>query len=370
MSQTTTSNTAEFPNPEQVEERMKVLSAMFCVCKQLIEKDAKRSASQTKRDMKIAKKAAKKKIKDAKKRFKRLPKEERRDDEKVANFKAELSSIQQSYTLEVCALDRDLFNKLLVPLADKFVAMIQGTVSVPDYGACWKCGKKSGCSKMHKEVLRWIVTSQLKLEEAYTREHLTKFGSEWPLPSGGLLPWFWASALLPVAPFFGHPITTTDRPALAYLTGIRKRYYPHGATCSSLEFSFAANPFFDNAVLTRTYWNKVDHDPTDTAPRTTGTKILWKDNMDLTKTAGGSFFNFFSPPVPETTTDEALKKDDETSVLIEIISYVAPLFSTINAVSPVGLKLNLVDKIFKKLMNGIVKYLVKQVKTALSKERE
>jgi len=115
-----------------------------------------------------------------------------------------------------------------------------------------------------------------------------------------------------------------------------------------LLFHFLPNPFFDQAVLTKTYHMMDDDDPI--LEKSEGTDILWKPGKNVTvkilkkksKGKGGraakpmtktepveSFFNFFDPPkVPEDEDDipddeemeelqEALEQDYEIGAVIK-----------------------------------------------------
>jgi len=122
-------------------------------------------------------------------------------------------------------------------------------------------------------------------------------------------------------------IVPEDEPALAFLKDVRV-VLSEKRDDFTLEFHFAENPYFTDSVLTKTYLFVPAEDHTNDLvfERSTGCKINWKPNKNLTvkivkkpKAGGGrggrgkkqnqrtvtteepceSFFNFFNPPEPE-----------------------------------------------------------------------
>lgn len=127
-------------------------------------------------------------------------------------------------------------------------------------------------------------------------------------------------------------ITDKDAVALRYLSDVACQTATSGAPnpplpigSFTIRFTFRDNPFFENDVLTKTYIMQ-DDDFEDLA-EARGCRILWKPGKDLTirtfkkKTRNGrvlvkkqptdSFFNFFTPPEPDTDMDPELMDELE-----------------------------------------------------------
>lgn len=138
------------------------------------------------------------------------------------------------------------------------------------------------------------------------------------------IPEFWMTALK-TNDIVSEEITKRDEGALKYLKDI-KSFNLEGTKGFKLEFFFEENPFFKNAVLTKTYHMVEDSEPILESAK--GTQIDWYPGKNLTQKVlqkksrkGGknansvtktedceSFFNFFDPPkVPED--DEDLDED-------------------------------------------------------------
>ena len=113
---------------------------------------------------------------------------------------------------------------------------------------------------------------------------------------------------------------------LAYLTDVSAAPLGGEAHGFTLSFRFAANPFFSNEVLTKTYqWADEDEDMLELAK---GTDIAWAAGKDTTVKVmkkkpkkGGkpltklepceSFFRFFSPPALPEDADELSEEEAE-----------------------------------------------------------
>lgn len=142
-----------------------------------------------------------------------------------------------------------------------------------------------------------------------------------------------------------YQIKEDDQEALSFLQDITCDVLEEEQHGFRLNFYFAENPFFENTVLTKTYYMADDDEPM--VEGLEGTEILWKPNKCLTmktykkkpKRGGAnakpvkktepcdSFFNFFSPPeIPEDAEDmeeeeaeqlqEALEEDYEVGATI------------------------------------------------------
>lgn len=142
---------------------------------------------------------------------------------------------------------------------------------------------------------------------------------------------FWLTAMQN-CPRLADEVQLHDQPILKHLTDISvSRELPDGKEGFTLSFEFAPNPFFTNAVLTKTY--TMDDDDDDTLEDVQGCTIHWKEGKDVTmrtvtkkqKKKGkertitvnepvDSFFSFFAPPkVP----DEAASLDDEEADMLQ-----------------------------------------------------
>jgi nucleosome assembly protein 1-like 1 len=142
------------------------------------------------------------------------------------------------------------------------------------------------------------------------------------------IPKFWLT-VLKNNPSVGDSITDADEDALSYLQDVRQESV-EGDKGFVLTFHFAENPYFSDAVLTKTY-HLVDDDGVYgelVFDRAEGTKINWKPGKNLTvkvkkqqqksrgsrgRRGGGgaarvttveepceSFFHFFNPPSVDT----------------------------------------------------------------------
>eukprot|EP00884_Botryococcus_braunii_P023655 jgi/Botrbrau1/9974/Bobra.0012s0068.2 len=147
-------------------------------------------------------------------------------------------------------------------------------------------------------------------------------------PNG--IPDFWLNVLR-AEETTGLMITEKDEPILSHLIDISAEdlQEENGLTGYRLHFKFAKNPFFDEEVLTKSYYVREDDDGEMELERAEGTNISWKGGKNPTvkimkkkpkpgkaarpgrvitkEEPTSSFFNFFSPPVLPEAEDE----DDE-----------------------------------------------------------
>ncbi|CAO3702836.1 unnamed protein product [Rhizopus stolonifer] len=146
------------------------------------------------------------------------------------------------------------------------------------------------------------------------------------------VPEFWLTALK-THPQIGEGITDTDCEALAHLVDIRLSYLEQPGF--KLDFEFSPNDFFENKVLSKTYYYQDNVSGGDYVyDRAEGCGIDWKEGKDLTVTVetkkqrhkgtnktrvvkrtvpAESFFHFFSPPIlPED--DEELDEEEAESL--------------------------------------------------------
>ncbi|KAL9666776.1 hypothetical protein QQ045_001116 [Rhodiola kirilowii] len=148
------------------------------------------------------------------------------------------------------------------------------------------------------------------------------------------VPEFWLTVLKANA-VLAQEITKHDEEALKYLKDIKWSLIeePKGF---KLEFFFDTNPFFKNAVLTKTYHVVEEDEPV--IDKVIGTEIEWYVEKDLTKKLVqrkpkkgaaddkpisklkdvDSFFNFFKPPqVPENVDEIDEEAVEELHIQIE-----------------------------------------------------
>ncbi|CAM8979096.1 unnamed protein product [Rhodiola kirilowii] len=149
------------------------------------------------------------------------------------------------------------------------------------------------------------------------------------------VPEFWLTVLKANA-VLAQEITKRDEEALKYLKDIKWSLIeePKGF---KLEFFFETNPFFKNAVLTKTYHVVEEDEPV--IDKVIGTEIEWYAEKDLTKKLVqrkpkkgaaaddkpisklkdvDSFFNFFKPPqVPENVDEIDEEAVEELHIQIE-----------------------------------------------------
>lgn len=140
------------------------------------------------------------------------------------------------------------------------------------------------------------------------------------------IPNFWLTVLKNVGEI-SSMIQEQDEEVLKYLTDLRAFSMPAPNLSFQLEFHFAANPFFQNSVLTKTYLMKCTPDEEDPfgfeGPeiyKSIGCEIMWIAGKQITEIKKGnsatrifstdSFFNFFSPP-------ELIMNDSEDNEKIE-----------------------------------------------------
>ncbi|PAN28894.1 hypothetical protein PAHAL_5G184600 [Panicum hallii] len=180
------------------------------------------------------------------------------------------------------------------------------------------------------DVLRAIQRSEI-VTGVVEVDGITKGGDETPAePKEKGVPDFWLNAMKNNE-ILAEEIQKRDEEALKYLKNIEwcRIDDPKGF---KIVFSFDANPFFKNSVLTKTYHMIDEDDPI--LEKAIGTEIEWYPGKCLTKRVlqkkpkkgskdtkpiimtqeRKSFFNFFNPPqVPDV--DE--KIDEDTAVQLQ-----------------------------------------------------
>ncbi|KAJ7951614.1 Nucleosome assembly protein like [Quillaja saponaria] len=178
------------------------------------------------------------------------------------------------------------------------------------------------------EIVNGVIEVEGAADEAAMDQEEDKAADEKGVPG------FWLTAMK-TNEILGEEITERDEGALKYLKDIKwcKLDNPKGF---KLEFFFDSNPYFKNAVLTKTYHMIDDEEPI--LEKAIGTEIEWypgksltqkvlkkkprkgsKNAKPITKTEDcQSFFNFFNPPhVPEDEDDIDEDAAEELQNLME-----------------------------------------------------
>lgn len=123
------------------------------------------------------------------------------------------------------------------------------------------------------------------------------------------IPDFWLT-VFKLVPQMDHMVREYDEPVLKHLTDVKIRSQIEPLLSFTLEFHFAPNDFFENAVLEKEYFMKCAPETSDPFAfdgpeiyKSKGSEIKWKEgkNVTMQKGDGGevkvqSFFNFFAPP--------------------------------------------------------------------------
>ena len=140
------------------------------------------------------------------------------------------------------------------------------------------------------------------------------------------IPDFWLNVLKNVSEVRSM-IHENDEPVLKYLVDVRAFSKPLPNLSFQLEFQFAPNEFFQNSVLTKTYFMKCVPDDDDPFAfegpeiyKSIGCEIMWNAGKNVTEKAlkrkgsavrlfkTDSFFNFFNPP--ELRLDDSEENDN------------------------------------------------------------
>jgi len=239
-----------------------------------------------------------------------LPAPVRRRVTGLKGIQKDHSKLEAEFQEEVLQLEKKYFAKF-TPLYEKRAKIINGDTEPTD--AEIEAGKDE------------------EKEEAEADKADDKDDSEPAEPTKGI-PEFWLSAMKNQVSL-AELITDRDEEALRHLTDVRMEYLDRPGF--RLIFDFAANDFFTNKTITKTYYYREEngyggdfiYDHAD------GDKIDWKAGKDLTvrveskkqrnkntkqtrvvkKTVPTeSFFNFFSPPTaPDDDDEEDVEPDIE-----------------------------------------------------------
>ncbi|KAL1924937.1 uncharacterized protein VTP21DRAFT_4591 [Calcarisporiella thermophila] len=229
----------------------------------------------------------------------------------LKHLQSQHASLEANFQEEVLALEKKYLD-LYRPLYEKRSALVNGSQEPTDEEI--KSGRE--------------VDAKERGEESNVEETKKEEESEETPVTG--VPEFWLTAMknhLQLAEL----ITERDEEALKHLVDIRLAYLDKPGF--RLEFEFASNDFFENTVLSKTYYyqEKPGYGGDFVYDRAEGTEIKWKDpskNLSITlqtkvqrrkgtsetrvvkKTVStDTFFSFFAPPsIP--ADDEVVDEDD------------------------------------------------------------
>lgn len=223
-------------------------------------------------------------------------------------IQGEYDELEEKFQEEKAALEAK-YAKLYDPLFTKRADIVKGTVDVP-----------------HSE--------EAEAEEAPEEEEEEEAGEPGPDKTVGV-PEFWLRAMKNHE-LLEEQITARDEGPLKYLVDVKSdKDMGEEDKGFRLHFHFLPNPYFNNSILTKSYYMVDETDPI--LERAEGSDIEWKAGKNVTVKVlkkkpkkGGknakpitkteqceSFFNFFSPPkVPE---DEEEIDEDEAERLQELM---------------------------------------------------
>ncbi|KAJ1770234.1 histone chaperone [Coemansia sp. RSA 1843] len=240
-----------------------------------------------------------------------LPKAVRERVDVLKYLQQQHTEIDKKLHMEIYELEKK-YSKQYAPLYERRNALVQGTAEPTDQE------KAEGAKIAKEEKENEEEASGIEEEDADEDEDVAG------------IPEFWLTALKN-HPNFSELITERDEEALKFLRDIRLAYLDESPGFK-LEFVFAENPFFSNALLTKTY--VYDQDEIAGAlefSHAQGAEIDWKPEHDLSVTVetkkqrhkttnrtrvvkktvpAQTFFSFF-------TTVEEPESDDESELAEE-----------------------------------------------------
>ncbi|XP_063960595.1 nucleosome assembly protein 1-like 1 isoform X2 [Lytechinus pictus] len=263
-----------------------------------------------------------------------LPKVVKRRIKALKNIQVKHTEYEVKFYEEVHALECK-YAKLYDSLYDKRRDVVTGTVEPTDSDCEWESSddeeeeeEEMEGGKKEVNALAGDLKEKAKLTEGEEEEEES--------PSG--IPGFWLTIFKNVD-ILGEMVQDHDEPILNHLNDIRVKFHEGKQMGFTLEFVFAANDYFTNTVLTKSYQMKSEPDEGDPfsfeGPEIVGSQgceIDWKKNKNVTvkvikkkqkhkgrgttrlvtKTVQtDSFFNFFNPP--KATEEEV---DEETEALL------------------------------------------------------
>lgn len=238
-----------------------------------------------------------------------LPKDVKRRLKALQNLQDENLAINAELRKEISALEKKYLKKHQ-PIYAKRQAIVSGQVEPTDE----ECKRQEEDQEEEEEA------------EEEKKEEVTG------------VPQFWLTALMNL-PMVSEIITEDDVKALESLTDIKVEYI-EGNAGFKLIFEFAENDYFENKVLTKSYFLEEPADPgvdDFIFDRAEGSDIEWKAGKNLSvrveikkqrhkqtqktrvvkkNVPNETFFKFFTPPaVPE---DEEFEDEEELNQLEEL----------------------------------------------------
>ncbi|KAM7537293.1 hypothetical protein Aperf_G00000067816 [Anoplocephala perfoliata] len=251
--------------------------------------------------------------------YAKLPQTVKRRVNALKNILLESRKVESEFYRELFSLEKK-YKERLNPLLEKRNAFIAGAVEPTDEEASWT-------SVQTDELVENLIRQNLESQEDVKVENVSDVKG---------IPNFWLKVLLH-ATVTAEMIVDKDHPILEHLTDIRVTYQNDETDMSfSLNFYFSPNEYFNEHVLTKTYFfdnslpaeNPLLYDGPRIV-RVQVTPITWKPNKNVTvkfvkkvkkhknrkeirtitkPVKQDSFFNFFDPPT-ESLNDENLDED-------------------------------------------------------------
>ncbi|KAJ9101128.1 hypothetical protein QFC21_003346 [Naganishia friedmannii] len=235
-----------------------------------------------------------------------LPAPVKRRVQGLKGIQVEHSKIEKDFQLELLELEKK-FSKRYAPLYARRAEIIAG---------------KAEPSEDEVHAGNAADDDDDEEEEGARVEEINEDGSS-DAPKG--IPEFWLTALKNHS-IIGEQITENDEEALKHLTDIKLEYLDTKQAGFKLLFHFSPNEFFEDSILTKTYYYQEDigYGGEFVYDKAVGHEIKWKEDKDLTKTVEikkqrnkntnrtrvikkviptDSFFNFFKPPQPPSMDD-------------------------------------------------------------------
>ncbi|TPX45342.1 hypothetical protein SeMB42_g04044 [Synchytrium endobioticum] len=260
--------------------------------------------------------------------YESLPQEVKRRINALENLNEKHGAINVDFQKELIVLEKK-YAKLHQPLYEKRAEIISGDYEPTDDEAHREKEDEEGDDEAQPS------------QKAQGGEASSENKKDETAPLNGI-PEFWLTALKT------HPETDQliagehDDEALKHLVDI-KSFHLDDSPGFRLEFVFSENRFFEDKVLTKTYYLQHSQDPSSGREfeydRAEGCEIHWKEGQDLTvkievkkqrnkntnKTRTvkrtvptDTFFNFFKPPqAPENAEDEDEEDLEELGAKIE-----------------------------------------------------
>jgi len=246
-----------------------------------------------------------------------LPAPVRRRVAGLKGIQKEHSKLEAEFQAEVLQLEKKFFAKF-TPLYERRSKIVNGGAEPTD--ADVEAGEAD-----EEEDDEEAVAAKAEADKDENAANLTG------------IPEFWLSAMKNSS--LAETITDRDEEALKTLVDIRMEYLDRPGF--RLIFEFAANDFFDNKVLTKTYFYQEEngYGGDFIYDHAEGDSITWKAGQDLTVKVESkrqrnkntkqtrivkktiptpSFFDFFNPATPPADDDEEEEIDEDLEAKLEL----------------------------------------------------